>query len=127
LQSLGEMSSAGLQFGESGENLAVRALERDGYAIVARRDRVRTGEIDIIALDGACLVFVEVKARHSARFGGPAAAVTPRKRRKIIAVARDFLARHRVSAHACRFDVVTVVFDGLVPRVEIIRNAFDAP
>jgi putative endonuclease len=121
------MSSAHLQCGESGENLAVRALEREGYAIVARRYRVRAGEIDIIARDGACLVFVEVKARHSARYGGPAAAVTPRKRRKIIAVARDFLARHRVAAIACRFDVVTVLFDGQVPRVEIIRNAFDAP
>src|SRR5881392_2170681 len=103
------MSIARLQCGESGENLAVRALERDGYVIVARRYRARVGEIDIIARDGACLVFVEVKARHSAKFGGPAAAVTPRKRRKIIAIARHFLARQRVSAIACRFDVVTVV------------------
>jgi putative endonuclease len=120
------MTIARQQFGIHGEDLAVLALERAGYAIIARRYRVRAGEIDVVALDGRCLVFVEVKARYSGRYGGPAAAVTPRKRRKIIAVATDFLARHRVDATACRFDVVTVGFDGLAPRVEIIKNAFDA-
>src|SRR3954465_14321004 len=100
------MSSAHLQCGEDGEDLAVRALERAGYAIVARRYRVRAGEIDIIARDGACLVFVEVKTRHTTRFGGGLAAITLRKRRKIVAVAMDFLARHRLDGVACRFDVV---------------------
>jgi putative endonuclease len=121
------MSDAHLRRGEHGEDLAVRALEREGYAILARRYRVRIGEIDIIALDGACLVFVEVKARTSGRFGGAAVAVTPGKRRKIVAVALDYLARHRVRAAACRFDVVTVAFGGPAPSVQIIRNAFDAP
>jgi putative endonuclease len=119
------MTIARQQFGLHGEDLAVRALEREGYAILARRYRVRAGEIDIVALDGRCLVFVEVKSRQSGRFGGAAAAVTPWKRRKIVAVATEYLARHRVDAAACRFDVVTVAGEPDGPRVEIIRNAFD--
>jgi putative endonuclease len=120
------MTLARQQFGMHGEDLAVRALEQAGYAILARRYRVRAGEIDIIALDGRCLVFVEVKSRHGGRFGGAAVAVTPWKRRKIVAVATDYLARHRVAARVCRFDVVTVASEPDGPRVEIIRNAFDA-
>ena len=66
------MTIARQQFGLHGEDLAVRALERAGYAILARRYRVRAGEIDIVALDGRCLVFVEVKSRQNGRFGGAA-------------------------------------------------------
>jgi putative endonuclease len=120
------MTCARQQFGIRGEDLAVRALEREGYAIVARRYRVRAGEIDIVAREGACLVFVEVKARRTSRFGGGLAAITPRKRRKIVAVAADFLARHRIGRVTCRFDVVAIALDDDAPRVEIIRNAFDA-
>ena len=120
------MSSAPhLAIGERGEDLAVRALEREGYAILARRYRVPLGEIDIIALDGHCLVFVEVKTRRGRQCGDGADAVTWRKRRKIVAVAGDYLARHRVDATACRFDVVTVRLDEDHPHVDIIRNAFD--
>ena len=99
---------------------------REGYAILARRYRVPVGEIDIIAMDGRCLVFIEVKTRRDGHCGDGADAVTWRKRRKIVAVANDYLARHRVDAVACRFDVVTVRLDRETPRVEIIRNAFDA-
>ena len=120
------MTQARQSFGVYGEELAVRALERAGYAVLERRYRVRAGEIDIIAMDGWCLVFVEVKSRHGGRFGGAAIAVTPWKRRKIVAVATDYLARHRVDARTCRFDVVTVASEPDGPRVEIIRNAFDA-
>ena len=60
-----------LALGEHGESLAVRALEGAGYAVLARRYRTRLGEIDIIARDGTCLVFVEVKARTHRRCGRP--------------------------------------------------------
>jgi len=115
-----------LALGEHGESLAVRALEGAGYAVLARRYRTRFGEIDIIARDGTCLVFVEVKARTHRRCGRPDEQVTPRKQRKIVAVARLFLARTQLRADACRFDVVSVLLDDDRPRVEIIRNAFDA-
>jgi putative endonuclease len=115
-----------IALGEHGESLAVRALRREGYAILARHYRTRLGEIDIVALEGRCLVFVEVKARNHCCCGTPADAVTARKQRKIVAIAGAFLARHRVDADACRFDVVAISLDEVQPRVEIIRNAFDA-
>ena len=115
-----------LILGDLGESLAVRALEREGYAVLARRYRTRLGEIDIIARDGPCLVFVEVKARQHHRCGRPDEQITVRKQRKIVAIARMFLARTQVLAEACRFDVVSVSLDDGHPQVEIIRNAFDA-
>ena len=83
--------------------------ERQGYAILARRYRTRYGEIDIVARDGATLVFVEVKARASAEFGPPAEAVTPRKQRTISLMASEYLLRHQASRCPCRFDVVAVM------------------
>jgi putative endonuclease len=118
--------AAHLTLGEQGESLAVRALERAGYAVLARRYRTRLGEIDIIARDGPCLVFVEVKTRQHHRCGRPDEQITVRKQRKIVAIARLFLARTQVRADACRFDVVSVSMDDGWPQVNIIRNAFDA-
>ena len=82
--------------GKIGEDLACEELERRGYAIVARRYRRRGGEFDIIARDGATLVFVEVKARDGREFGEAAEAVTALKRRRMARVALDYLARHRL-------------------------------
>ncbi len=112
--------------GSLGESLARTALEQQGYAIVATQYRTRAGEIDIVARDGGCLVFVEVKARRSSERGSPAEAVTPQKQRRIIAMARDFLARNPTDATSCRFDVVAILMPGDEPHVQIIRNAFDA-
>jgi putative endonuclease len=114
-----------LALGESGEDLACAALERRGYAILERRYRTRVGEIDIVARDGDVLVFVEVKTRRTVRYGHPAEAVTPEKRRRVALMAADYLARRRPRASACRFDVVAVTIgvDG-PPRVEVIPGAF---
>jgi len=98
--------------GKSGEDLACDELLRRGYAIVDRRYRTRAGEIDVVARDGTALVFVEVKTRRSARYGMPVEAVTPRKRRQIVLMASDYLARPRPHARSCRFDVVAVAVDG---------------
>jgi putative endonuclease len=67
-----------------------------------------------------------VKARRHTDCGTPAEAVTPRKQRRIIAMARDFLARNPTDATSCRFDVVAVLLPGGDPEIQIIRNAFDA-
>ena len=113
--------------GKLGENLACAALAQRGYAILARRYRTRLGEIDIVARDGATLVFIEVKARAGDEFGGAAAAVTAWKQRRIALMAVDYVARHRLENRPCRFDVVTVdVVEGQPPRVEIFTHAFDA-
>lgn len=120
------MRSARIRLGEIGEDLAVQELERHGYAVLARRYRRRGGEIDIVARDGATVVFVEVKARDGCAFGEAAEAVTALKRRRLVATARDFLMRHRLHDRPCRFDVVAVSLDDEEPRIQLFRNAFGA-
>jgi putative endonuclease len=113
--------------GISGENLACAELQRRGYAILERRYRTRLGEIDIIARDGATLVFVEVKARLTDDFGGAAAAVTAWKQRRIAHMAMDYLARRTQVDCPCRFDVVAIDVDAAGPRIIVYPNAFDSP
>jgi putative endonuclease len=113
-------------FGKTGEDLACDELARRGYAILERRYRTRAGEIDIVAMDGTVLVFVEVKTRHSRRYGSAAEAITAGKRRQLASMAADYIARRRPRATACRFDVVTVRVEGGAPAVEVIPRAFAA-
>lgn len=112
--------------GVEGEAVARRFLEGLGFRIVEENFTCPLGEIDLIAHDGEVLVFVEVKARRSTRFGGPAEAVHERKQRQILRVAEAYLREHRLRV-PCRVDVVAVEFpqEG-EPRVELIRNAVHA-
>jgi putative endonuclease len=113
--------------GSQGEDLAAGELQRRGYAILARRYRTRFGEIDIIAQDAGVVVFVEVKARRTTRFGSAAEAIPISKQRRIAAMALDYLAWSGRLNEPCRFDVVAI--DGLgTRRVEtrVIQNAFPA-
>ena len=109
------------EFGQKAEDAACRFLKGHGYDIVARNWRSRFGEIDIVARDGAVLVFVEVKARTGTGHGGAEGAVDRHKQRRLIITARQFLARTGCEL-AARFDVVTFV-DG-VPA--LYRGAFEA-
>jgi putative endonuclease len=109
-----------------GEDFACDELRRRGYAILARRYRTRHGEIDVVARDGATIVFVEVKTRWGNDFGGGAEAVTLWKQRRIAKMALDFLARARLNDRPCRFDVVTVDLGPEAPVVEVYTSAFDA-
>jgi putative endonuclease len=120
------MTEARQSLGKIGENLACGELERRGYAILARRYRRRGGEIDIVARDGATLVFIEVKARDGRDFGDGAEAVTIRKRQRIVTTAMDYVMRNVGQECACRFDVVVVDLTSGEPRVDVIPNAFDA-
>src|SRR5215203_1370889 len=113
------MSRYRQDLGETGENLACRELERRGYAILARRYRLRGGEIDIIARDGETTVFVEVKARDSLEYGSGGEAVTWQKRRRLAHVALDYLARERLTERPCRFDVVSIAFGPGAPAIEV--------
>lgn len=103
------------------ESLAAAFLERKGLKVLERNYRCRFGEIDIVAADGAVLVFIEVRARRSDAFGGAAGSITAAKRRRLVAAARHYLAAHR-SDRACRFDVVLV--QGSERRVEWLTDAF---
>ena len=111
--------------GKRGELLACEELARLGYAIVATRHRSRYGEIDIVARDGNVTVFVEVKARRNARRGTAAEQITLRKRRRIAAMALDYLAWTRSLDTRCRFDVVAIDrFEAAGQTIRVIKHAF---
>ena len=121
------MTRARQSLGRLGEDLACHELQRRGYAILARRFRTRYGEIDVIARDGPTLVFVEVKTRRTAGFGGPTAAVNAAKQRRLVNMARSYLIGLGGPAPPCRFDVVGVTAGpGRPPVLEVVRDAFSA-
>lgn len=111
---------------------AARAhLLRAGLREVAANASYRCGELDLVMIEGrgaaATLVFVEVRYRRDARFGGGAASVDAGKRRRLVRAARAFLLAHPRFAHApCRFDVVQAEGDPAAPRLEWLRDAFRA-
>lgn len=95
------------RLGKLGEERALKFLKERGYKIVAENYRWRGGEIDIIARDGDCLAFIEVKARASQSFGLPEEAITDYKKRRIIRTARRYIAEHNPEVDL-RFDVVAI-------------------
>ena len=117
-------AEARVRSGVSAEALAGRYLESQGLTIVARNFRVRRGEIDLIARDGATLVFVEVRLRRSERFGGAVESITAAKRARLVAAAQVYLLGQRTQP-PCRFDAI--LLDTLDPtRVDWRRNVIDA-
>jgi putative endonuclease len=114
------------KLGEMGEALACEELRRRGLRIVARRYRTRYGELDIIAADGDTTVFVEVKARRGSSFGEAIESIPGWKRRRIGAMALDYLAWTGRLNDPCRFDVVAIDgAGGPNPSVRVIEHAFD--
>lgn len=113
--------------GERGERAAARFLKRRGYRIVGQRDRWRLGELDLVAIDGRTVVFVEVKTRQSHEAGHPAEAVDAAKRRKLTHLALSFLKRHGLLEYSARFDVVAVTWPAgsRRPTIEHFRDAFE--
>lgn len=109
--------------GLEAESQAARFLEAQGLAIIARNYRTRFGEVDLIAQDGPTLVFVEVRARRSAAFGGALASVDVAKQRRIVSAARHYLGRNR-SEPACRFDVLA--WEGSSAHPAWVKGAFEA-
>ena len=98
-----------MKSGRLGEDAACALFEENSSPILARNVRYPDGEIDIVALDGATLVFVEVKWRRNDARGTPAEAVTPKKRDRVIRAARRWLAENPEGrSRAVRFDVVAI-------------------
>jgi putative endonuclease len=113
------------QLGAEGERLAVHHLQRKGYRIAERNYRCPLGEVDLIALQGEELCFVEVKTRRSDEFESPVVNVTPDKRRRIRRIARYYLSRKRIADTNVRFDVIAIVLpEGGEPKLEHYENAF---
>ena len=102
------MTAARQAFGAAGEDQAARWYLEQGYRVVARNWRCREGELDLVVRRGRQLVFVEVKARRTDRFGAPAEAVTIDKQRRIRRVARRYLA-DTGERGTLRFDVVSIL------------------
>ena len=109
--------------GEQAETLAADFLRGKGLRIAARNYRCRHGEIDLIAREGATVVFVEVRSRASEAYGGAAASITAAKREKLLKTARHYLAGI-TPLPPCRFDAVLI--SGKPPRIEWIRSAIEA-
>ncbi|MBI1357184.1 MAG: hypothetical protein GC160_22825 [Acidobacteria bacterium] len=116
---------AHLRDARRGEDLACERLRAEGYQVVARNYRARSGrgEIDAIGWDGEFLACVEVKARKNADFGRPEAFVDRAKRRKIISAAHEYARRAKVDSNRLRYDMVSVVLSE-PPVVELFKNAF---
>ena len=109
------------------EDLACGYLRRKGYKILDRNVYLMRKELDIVALDGDTVVFIEVKGRRTDAFGLPAEAVDRAKQRRILGVATAYLKKNRLRDRHCRFDVVGVR-SGAEGKLLIdhIENAFDA-
>ena len=109
--------------GAAAERLAADYLLHRGLSLVERNFRVRGGEIDLICRDGKTTVFVEVRLRRRADFGGAAASITAAKQGRLILAARHWLSRHGETP--CRFDCVLLdeLEDG---HIEWLRDAFTA-
>ncbi|MBI1389351.1 MAG: ribonuclease HII [bacterium] len=114
------------RIGENWEHAAARLLEEKGYAVMERNFRVRGGEIDLIVSKGTMIVFVEVKARRSRKFGSPLEAITETKRKRLIAAAERYLYdRGLHEGWDVRYDVVSILaLKGQSPEIEHIEDAF---
>lgn len=110
--------------GIKGEEAAVEFLLHKGYKIVAKNFKSHFGEVDIIALDGKTLVFVEVKTRSNDSFGLPHESVIQRKMRHIIRTAQYYLSRLK-EVPLARFDVISIQEIDGKPNIEHIKDAFE--
>ena len=113
-----------LPLGRRGERAAEKYLRRNGYRIVARNFRAAGAEIDLVAMDGETLVFVEVKTRRSRDAGAPEEAVDERKQTRMRRAAEVFAQRYRADEVEMRFDIAAVDASGKRLEIELLRNAF---
>ena len=115
--------------GNRGEQAAERYLKAQGLRILKRGLRSRRGELDLVALDGRQVVFVEVKTRLDHNAGHPVESVGPDKQRKLTELALAFLKKHGLLESSARFDIVAVTWpqNQEEPTIEHFRNAFEPP
>jgi putative endonuclease len=131
------MTKATNSFGELGERVAARWLERQGYTVLARRWRSGHRDIDVIAERDGIVAFVEVKTRAALEFGDPVEAVHAQKQRSLVRSAREWMARHERAeraadsasakdsdARAYRFDVIGVLLRDRTAWIRHVESAF---
>ncbi|QDU10981.1 YraN family protein [Gimesia aquarii] len=115
--------------GDQGERAAIKFLKQAGYSILAKQYRTGQGEIDVIALDGQTVVFVEVKTRRSDSKGKPFEAITPQKQSQLTRLASSFLKKHKLLQQPARFDVISILWpraraNSAKPEIQHFQNAF---
>jgi putative endonuclease len=123
------LSSSSKQIsGQLAEGLAQRHLQQQGLRLLCRNWTCRSGELDLVMLDGDTVVFVEVRYRRHSAWGGALESVDLRKQRKLIKAAQLFLQKEsRWAKHPCRFDVVAIgAAISNAEKPNWIRNAFDS-
>ncbi|WP_425539952.1 YraN family protein [Microaceticoccus formicicus] len=111
-----------LDIGKRGEDLAVEYLTKKGMLIIDRNYRIPMGEIDIIAVEGDILVFIEVKTRSSDAFGAPSEFVSPDQRRRIICTAEIYMKTKNLTDMQPRFDVCEIYSNS--GDINYLDNAF---
>jgi len=114
------------QTGQFSESIAATYLLKNGLKEVTRNFNCKMGEIDLIMLDQQTLVFVEVKYRKNATFGGAMAAISPSKQIKLQKSANFYLQKQQLNAYntPCRFDVVALEGNLTQPEITWLKNAF---
>jgi putative endonuclease len=115
-------------FGTRSERAAACYLRRQGCRILARNYSCPLGELDIVALDGDCIVFVEVRSTGNDDAERPALSVDTTKQKRLTDLAVYFLQQKRLLDRAARFDVLTITWPAgqREPRIEHYRQAFEA-
>jgi putative endonuclease len=115
-------------FGSRSERAAARFLRRLGYRLLARNYTCAHGELDLIALEGRCIVFVEVRSTESNDTERPATSVDEAKQRRLTRLALFYLQQHRLLDCAARFDVLAISWPPgqREPRIVHHRQAFEA-
>ncbi len=108
--------------GDRGESYAAKFLRKQGMKIIARNRVHLRGEIDLIAIDGGDLVFVEVRTRASQDFMSPESSIRYGKRKKLIATARGLLRVHGRAGLRPRMDVVAIVWPAGEKRPTVVRH-----
>lgn len=113
--------------GKYAEDLIARHLDQRGWQIVQRNYHCRWGEIDLIARDKGCLVFVEVRARRGDAFGTAAESITPRKAARLLASAQTYLEQNELEDAPWRIDVAALDLTprGQIRRLEVLENALE--
>ena len=111
------------RLGQAAEELAAQHLQQQGYTIVARNYRYGRAEVDLIARKDQLLLFVEVKARSSDRFGYPEEFVSPQQQERLQDAAAHYVIEHDWD-HAIRFDIIAVLAKNKRLEVEQLEDAF---
>ena len=120
-----EVTKERIALGKLGEDLALKEVRRRGYKKITRNYRCPLGEMDLIAMHGDTLVFMEIKTRRGRSVDYAKEAVNSRKQRQLSKVALAYMKSKGCADVKARFDVVAVSLERGSPRIEVIQDAFE--